>query len=136
MNTDKYDELINNKQFLADTFDGLMNHKMIKIEKNYVETEIEINKTHLQPFGLVHGGVYSAMAESAISYAATISQEGMWAGVNNNTDFIASATEGVLVLKAQPIKSGKRSQLWHAEIFNNNKLCARSTVRLTNLNNK
>ena len=45
------------------------------------------------------------MAESAISYAATISQEGMWAGVNNNTDFIASATEGVLVLKAQPIKS-------------------------------
>ena len=98
MNTDKYDELINNKQFLAETFDGLMNHKMIKIEKNYVETEIEINKTHLQPFGLVHGGVYSAMAESAISYAATISQEGMWAGVNNNTDFIASATEGVLLL--------------------------------------
>jgi len=60
----------------------------------------------------------------------------MWAGVNNNTDFIASATEGVLLLKAQPIKSGKRSQLWQAEIFNNNKLCARSTVRLTNLNNK
>ena len=136
MNTDKYDELINNKQFLAETFDGLMNHKMIKIEKNYVETEIEIDKTHLQPFGLVHGGVYSAMAESAISYAATISEEGMWAGVNNNTDFIASATEGVLLLKAQPIKSGKRSQLWEAEIFNNNKLCARSTVRLTNLHNK
>ena len=44
MNTDKYDELINKKQFLAETFDGLMNHKMIKIEKNYVETEIEINK--------------------------------------------------------------------------------------------
>ena len=64
MNTDKYDELINNKEFLTETFDGLMKHKMIKIEKNYVETEIEINKTHLQPFGLVHGGVYSAMAES------------------------------------------------------------------------
>ena len=76
------------------------------------------------------------MAESAISYAATISEEGMWAGVNNNTDFIASATEGILLLKAQPIKSGKRSQLWLAEMFNNNKLCARSTVRLTNLNNK
>ena len=24
MNTDKYDELINNKQFLTETFDGLM----------------------------------------------------------------------------------------------------------------
>ena len=136
MNIDKYDELINNKQFLEDTFDGLMNHKMIKIEKNYVETEIVINKSHLQPFGLVHGGVYSAMAESAISYAATISQEGMWAGVNNNTDFISSATDGVLFLKAKPIKLGKRSQLWEAEIFNKDRLCARSTVRLTNLNNK
>ncbi len=77
MSTDKFDEIIKNKQFLEETFDGLMNHKMIKIEKNYVETEIEINKTHLQPLGLVHGVVYSAMAESAISYAATISQEGM-----------------------------------------------------------
>ena len=56
---------------------------------------------------MVHGGVYSAMAESAISYAATISQEGMWAGVNNNTDFIASATEGVLLLKAQPLNQVK-----------------------------
>ena len=37
MNTDKYDELINNKQFLADTFDGLMNHKMIKIEKTMLK---------------------------------------------------------------------------------------------------
>ena len=54
MNTDKFDEIIKNKQFLEETFDGLMNHKMIKIEKNYVETEIEINKTHLQPLGLVH----------------------------------------------------------------------------------
>ena len=136
MNTDKFDEIIKNKQFLEETFDGLMNHKMLKIKKNYVETEIKINKTHLQPLGLVHGGVYSAMAESAISYAATISQEGMWAGVNNNTDFIKSATEGVLLLKAVPIKLGKRSQLWQAEIFNNDNLCARSTVRLTNLNNK
>ena len=35
MNTDKYDELINKKQFLTETFDGLINHKMIKIEKNF-----------------------------------------------------------------------------------------------------
>ena len=133
MNTDKYDELINNKQFLAETFDGLMNHKMIKIEKNYVETEIEINKTHLQPFGLVHGGVYSAMAESAISYAATISQEGMWAGVNNNTDFLSSVTEGELICSAKLIKKGRSYQLWEAEIHHDKNLCAVSKVRLSRI---
>ncbi len=136
MNTDKYEELMNIKEFLPDSFDGLIGHKIVKIEKNYVETEIKINKNHLQPFGLVHGGVYSSMAESAISYAATINEKAMWAGVNNNTDFISSATGGILTLKAKPIKLGKRSQLWEAEIFNNNKLCAKSSVRLTNLQNK
>ncbi len=136
MNTDNYKEIINNKQFVQDTFDGLIGHKIIEINENYVETSIDINESHLQPFGLVHGGVYSSMAESAISYAASINQEAMWAGVNNNTDFIASATDGTLILKGTPIKLGKRSQLWVAEIFNNDVLCARSTVRLSNLGNK
>ena len=136
MNTDNYKEIINNKQFVQDTFDGLIGHKIIEINENYVETSIDINESHLQPFGLVHGGVYSSMAESAISYAASINQEAMWAGVNNNTDFIASATDGKLILKGTPIKLGKRSQLWVAEIFNNDVLCARSTVRLSNLGNK
>ncbi len=136
MNTDNYKEIINNKQFVQDTFDGLIGHKIIEINENYVETSIDINESHLQPFGLVHGGVYSSMAESAISYAASINQEAMWAGVNNNTDFIASATDGTLILKGTPIKLGKRSQLWVAEIFNNDVLCARSSVRLSNLGNK
>ncbi len=136
MNTDNYKEIINNKQFVQDTFDGLIGHKIIEINENYVETSIDINESHLQPFGLVHGGVYSSMAESAISYAASINQEAMWAGVNNNTDFIASATEGTLILKGTPIKLGKRSQIWEAKIFNNDVLCARSTVRLSNLVNK
>ena len=133
MNTDNYKEIINNKQFVQDTFDGLIGHKIIEINENYVETSIDINESHLQPFGLVHGGVYSSMAESAISYAASINQEAMWAGVNNNTDFIASATEGTLVLKGTPIKLGKRSQIWEAKLYNNDQECARSTVRLTNI---
>ena len=41
MSTDKFDEIIKNKQFLEETFDGLMNHKMIKIEKNYSEAYIK-----------------------------------------------------------------------------------------------
>ena len=127
---------MDSNNFLDGTFDPFIGHEIIEIKENYVKSSLEVKDFHKQPMGMVHGGVIDTMAEAAISYAATISEEGMWAGVNNNTDFIASATEGVLLLKAQPIKSGKRSQLWQAEIFNNNKLCARSTVRLTNLNNK
>ena len=136
MSTDKYVKIIEGMEFPNDTFDGLIGHKLVQLEENYVETKLEINGSHLQPFGLVHGGVYSAMAESAISYGASINQKSIWAGVNNNTDFIASATKGTLILKAKPIKLGKRSQLWEAEIFNDDTLCAKSTVRMTNLGNK
>tara|TARA_B100001996_G_scaffold329805_1_gene277675 strand:- start:1362 stop:1772 length:411 start_codon:yes stop_codon:yes gene_type:complete len=136
MSTDKYIKIIEGMEFPEDTFDGLIGHKLVQLQDNYVETKLEINESHLQPFGLVHGGVYSAMAESAISYGASINQKSIWAGVNNNTDFIASATTGTLILKAKPIKLGKRSQLWEAEIFNKNILCAKSTVRMTNLGNK
>jgi len=136
MSTDKYVKIIEGMEFPNDTFDGLIGHKLVQLEENYVETKLEINESHLQPFGLVHGGVYSAMAESAISYGASINQKSIWAGVNNNTDFIASATKGTLILKAKPIKLGKRSQLWEAEIFNNDTLCAKSTVRMSNLGNK
>ncbi len=136
MSTDKYLKIIEGMEFPNDTFDGLIGHKLVQLEENYVETKLEINESHLQPFGLVHGGVYSAMAESAISYGASINQKSIWAGVNNNTDFIASATKGTLILKAKPIKLGKRSQLWEAEIFNDKTLCAKSTVRMSNLGNK
>ena len=53
MNTDKYDELINNKQFLPETFDGLMNHKMIKIEKIFdIEKIINIKIATIVYFDL------------------------------------------------------------------------------------
>jgi len=136
MSTDKYVKIIEGMEFPNDTFDGLIGHKLVQLEENYVETKLKINASHLQPFGLVHGGVYSAMAESAISYGASINQKSIWAGVNNNTDFIASAKKGTLILKAKPIKLGKRSQLWEAEIFNDDTLCAKSTVRMSNLGNK
>ena len=45
MSTDKHKlskEIIDNKSFIEGTFDHLMNHKLIKLDENYVETQIEI----------------------------------------------------------------------------------------------
>tara|TARA_B100000902_G_scaffold399238_1_gene469203 strand:- start:2526 stop:2915 length:390 start_codon:yes stop_codon:yes gene_type:complete len=128
---------MNNKdmmQFGEGTFDALYGHRIVEIKENSIKTELEITSDHHQPMGLVHGGVYSSMAEAAISYAAYFSQEGVWVGVNNNTDFIKSAKQGKLTCKAEPIKTGKRSQLWEAKIYNGENMCAISKVRLSNLN--
>ena len=122
-----------NKNFLKGTFDDFINHEILEISENYIKSSLIVEEYHKQPMGMVHGGVIETMAEASISYAAYYTQEGTWVGVNNNTDFIKAVTEGTIICEATPIKLGKRSQIWEAILSNNDEVCARSTVRLTNI---
>ena len=122
-----------NKNFLKGTFDDFINHEILEIGENYIKSSLIVEDYHKQPMGMVHGGVIDTMAEASISYAAYYTQEGTWVGVNNNTDFIKAVTEGTIICEATPIKLGKRSQIWEAILSNNDEVCARSTVRLTNI---
>ena len=122
-----------NRNFLEGTFDDFINHEILEISENYIKSSLVVEDYHKQPMGMVHGGVIDTMAEASISYAAYYTQEGPWVGVNNNTDFIKAVTEGTIICEATPIKLGKRSQIWEAILSNNNEVCARSTVRLTNI---
>ena len=122
-----------NKNFLKGTFDDFINHEILVISENYIKSSLIVEDYHKQPMGMVHGGVIDTMAEASISYAAYYTQEGTWVGVNNNTDFIKAVTEGTIICEATPIKLGKRSQIWEAILSNNDEVCARSTVRLTNI---
>ena len=122
-----------NKNFLKGTFDDFINHEILEISENYIKSSLIVEDYHKQPMGMVHGGVIDTMAEASISYAAYYTQEGTWGGVNNNTDFIKAVTEGTIICEATPIKLGKRSQIWEAILSNNDEVCARSTVRLTNI---
>ena len=122
-----------NKNFLKGTFDDFINHEILEISENYIKSSLIVEDYHKQPMGMVLGGVIDTMAEASISYAAYYTQEGTWVGVNNNTDFIKAVTEGTIICEATPIKLGKRSQIWEAILSNNDEVCARSTVRLTNI---
>ena len=122
-----------NKNFLKGTFDDFINHEILEISENYIKSSLIVEDYHKQPMGMVHGGVIDTMAEASISYAAYYTQEGTWVGVNNNPDFIKAVTEGTIICEATPIKLGKRSQIWEAILSNNDEVCARSTVRLTNI---
>ena len=124
---------MDNKNFLKGTFDDFINHEILEISENYIKSSLVVEDYHKQPMGMVHGGVIDTMAEASISYAAYYTQEGTWVGVNNNTDFIKAVTEGTIICEATPIKLGKRSQIWEAILSNNDEVCARSTVRLTNI---
>lgn len=89
-----------------------------------------------QPFGIVHGGTYAAMAEEVASVGgqAWLGGNGNVVGVNNNTDFLRAAREGTLRAVGTPVHQGRTQQLWRVEIRDDaDRLIATSQVRLANI---
>jgi uncharacterized protein (TIGR00369 family) len=80
--------------------------------------EILVQNKHIQPFGLVHGGVYSSVVDAAAFWAAyPLLEEG--AGlttVEMKLNFLAPASEGYLIAKGRNIKTGKTLCLAEASI--------------------
>jgi 1,4-dihydroxy-2-naphthoyl-CoA hydrolase len=80
---------------------------------------IDLGPEHHQPHGIVHGGVYLSAVETAASVGATaavIPKGQVAVGVHNSTNFLASMTEGRVVVVAEPIVQGRTQQLWNVEI--------------------
>ena len=119
--------------FEGNNLDNFLGHEMIEIRENYAKSKLNVEDHHKQPMGLVHGGIYSTLAETICSYGANFLDQGIFVGVNNNTDFLSSVTDGEIVCKAKPIKKGKSFQLWECDIFHNDKLVSVSKVRLSRI---
>src|SRR5690242_7678025 len=78
-----------------------------------------VDERHLQPYGLVHGGVYCSVIESTASIGGALwyGDRGQVVGVNNNTNFLRSARAGdTLTATATPLHRGRLQQLWRVEI--------------------
>jgi uncharacterized protein (TIGR00369 family) len=89
-----------------------------------------------QPFGLVHGGVHAALAETAASVGGALwfGDRGKVVGVSNHTDFLRAVRDGELRAEATPLARGRTSQLWQVEISDGQgRLVAHAKVRLQNL---
>ena len=113
--------------------DNDLGHEMIEIKENYVKSKLNVKDHHKQPMGLVHGGIYSTLAETISSYGANFLDGGTYVGVNNNTDFLSSVQDGEIICIAEPIRIGRSFQLWECKMYHEEKLCAVSKVRLSKI---
>jgi uncharacterized protein (TIGR00369 family) len=98
----------------------------------------DLGQDHHTPWGVVHGGVYTTIIESAASVGASVAvleQRQFAVGVNNNTDFIRSVRDGRVEVTAEPVTQGRVQQLWQVVITRlpDGKHVARGTVRLQNV---
>ena len=116
--------------------DATLGFEYLEATGDRVVIQWQIGPQHLQPYGIVHGGVYCSVVESAASIAAAlwIGERGRVVGVSNQTDFLRAATKGTLTAVASPIHRGRSQQLWLVEITDDQgRMAARGQVRLQNL---
>jgi len=107
----------------------------VSIER--VVASFEACRDHHQPWGIVHGGVFTAVIESVSSigaYQAVKDRDQRAVGVNNVTDFLRPHQQGKLHVVAEPLHQGKSQQLWQAVITRGDgKTFARGEFRLQNI---
>jgi uncharacterized protein (TIGR00369 family) len=114
-----------------------MDFRYVVANPEEVVIEWTVAKQHLQPYGIVHGGVHAGVIETVCSVGAGLAarsrgQTGGVVGLENHTSFIRAVRAGTkLRARATPVTRGRTTQVWHAEVRDDaGQVVASGTVRL------
>ena len=83
--------------------------KVSEIGKGFAKVEMDIENKHLNPFGGVHGGVYSSLIDTAAYWAVycDVEEDAGLISLDVKVDNLAPVKEGRLVVEGKRIKAGK-----------------------------
>lgn len=117
-------------------FDTALGFTMTEATGDAVRGTIEVTPSQHQPYGIVHGGVFCSVVETAASVGGALwfGDRGHVVGVSNTTNFLRAVRQGQLRVEATPLHRGRTQQLWQVFIHNeDDKLVAKGEVRLANV---
>ncbi len=113
-------------------FDGLYGLVVDAISDAEARGHVPVHDRLKQPAGLVHGGVYAAIAESLASMATqlAVADDGKAAmGISNLTSFMRPVTEGTIHAIARRRHRGRTTWLWEVELLDDaQRLCVVTRV--------
>lgn len=97
---------------------GQIGLEILHASPSEVLAEWTIGERHLQPHGIVHGGVYASVVESVCSIGAVLAAPPgkQVVGVENHTSFLRPVRGGRLRARATPLHAGRQAQLWECAI--------------------
>ena len=105
-----------------------------------VTGHLRLGPEHHTPWGVGHGGVYTAAVESAASVGASIAvrEQGQVAvGLTNTTHFLRAVTSGRVNVEATALSQGRTQQLWRVDVTDESgRLIAHGELRLQNVTAK
>lgn len=115
------------RQVLAGTFPGDLGIELVEIDERRVVGRMAVDPRHLHPGGYVHGGAWTAFAD-------TVAAWGTMRNLEPGTDFttvelkvnvFAAAREGDLLdAIGEPLHIGRRTQVWEVRVRKGDRLAA------------
>ena len=119
---------------IGETFDAFLGMEWLELTDSAAHVRFRVRDNLRQPLGLLHGGIYSAVAESVAS-AATV--RAIWtdgftgSGMSNVASFLRPVTGGVVDVRAIRRGRSDREWVWSHEFFDEaGRLCAMVDVTI------
>jgi 1,4-dihydroxy-2-naphthoyl-CoA hydrolase len=116
------------------TLEDVLGFELLELTGDSCRGRFTVEQRVQQPFGLVHGGAYAALAETMASWAtvAAVGADGNIAvGMSNSTTFLRPVTSGGVHADATPRHRGRTTWVWDVEFSDDEgRLCAVSRVTL------
>ena len=113
---------------LERTFEGFLDLDWVELTHSSAHVKFNVRENLKQGFGLLHGGIYSAVAESVASVATVnaVWRDGMMgSGLSNSASFLRPVTTGVVDVVAKLRAHDDREWFWGHEFRDErDRLCA------------
>ena len=117
---------------LERTLVGLLGFETLERTPELVRGRVRVEDKHKQPLGLVHGGIYAALAESLTSDATAfaVGPDGFLAqGMSNDTSFLRPVLGGTIEATARRRHRGRTTWVWEVDFTDDEgRLCAIARV--------
>ena len=114
------------------TLDGTLGVELLEVGPERVRGRLEVSDKVRQPYGLLHGGVFAAMAESlaSVATAGAVFDDGMIAvGLSNHTSFMRPVTDGYVHAEGRARHRGRSTWVWELDFTDDEgRLCAIARV--------
>lgn len=113
---------------MSSPFDELLGTEWLSDDPNDARARVPLREELRQPYGLLHGGVMSALVESLCSRATVIAvfdQGNIAMGQAISVNLVRSITAGSAEVRARARHRGRTSWVWEAEVLDDDgRLCA------------
>ncbi|MGD9736240.1 MAG: PaaI family thioesterase [Solirubrobacterales bacterium] len=101
-------------------FDAYVGTEWLSLDPDDARCRVDVRDDLRQPYGILHGGVYSTLVESLCSYVTAVSVYGegkIAMGQSIEVSFLRPVSAGHAEVRAVARHRGRSSWIWQAEVL-------------------